>query len=496
MDPTEAAAPSFSAHSSAESPGPSSRSLIACFLFPMVALVLTTLIAAGAARSWPPGFTATLALMLFVLHVAFVGRKANPVDPVIWVPVAMLFFYFSTPAALWLAGVTGPSAHDAWMIGAPRHLEQGYVVALLTFVAFLSGIHMGGIDFAGGRAHPPDPAEYPIAIPCIVIAFGAVGMMMLGILLVGPGVVFGSYADRWLAQRQGADVRLLEVGFMFSQGATFGLLASYVGRRSITTLLAVALLGYLMLYSLLTGDRAAMFSCGMPAAWVFSRAIRRLPWIPVLTAAVVALLLLPVVKEYRENRRLDESKRASAAELASRAFAEAGSTALVYGHTLDFIPSQKGYDYGLSVVVSVLDLIPNVGLSTGKSFLPDPMSHSPSNWLTFTLNPNKWLGGGGYGFAIGAEWYFNFGIPGVLFGMMLVGAGLVFVRNRAMRSPMWLMASASVYLMMLLMVRNASGAPLKVGLWPLIGVLIVRSGLNFLVVRRERPRPDQAVPVR
>jgi len=458
--------------------------------------MLTALIAADATRSWPPGLTAIFALVLFVLHVAFVVRKANPVDPVIWVPVAMLFFYFSTPVVLWFAGVTDPNAHDAWMIGSPRHLEQGYVVALLTFVSFLSGLHLAGIDFAAGRAHPPDPPETPIAIPCIVIALAAAGMMMLGMLLVGPGVVFGSYAGRWLAQRQGADVRLLEVGFMFCQGATFGLLASYVGRRSITTLLAVGLLGYLMLYSLLTGDRAAIFSCGMPAAWVFSRAIRRLPWIPVLTAAVVALLLLPVVKEYRETRGLDESKEASAGDLARRAFAEAGSTALVYGHTLDFVPSQKSYDYGLSVVVSVLDLIPNVGLTKGKSFLPDPMMHSPSNWLTFTLNPYKWFEGGGYGFAIGAEWYFNFGIPGVLFGMMLVGAGLVFIRNRAMQSPMWLMASASVYLMMLLMVRNASAAPMKVGLWPLIGVLILRSGLSFLGSRRQRPRPEQVASVR
>ena len=49
-----------------------------------------------------------------------------------------------------------------------------------------------------------------------------------------------------------------------------------------------------------------------------------------------------------------------------------------------------------------------------------------------------------------------------------------------------LMASASIYLMLLLQVRNATSAPFKVALWPLIGVVIIRSVVGFVGLGRVR----------
>jgi len=479
----------------AGSPVAARRSLLGCTLFPFSALLLTMLIGAGAVHGWSPGLAALLGLASLALHAGLLIRRASPLDPLIWIPVAMLLFYFATPLAIGLDGPNSTLSYDAWDLGTSQHLSEGYFAALVTLVAFLGGAHLAGVTSAIGPARPAS-AGRQIRIPCMIVSMGGFAMMMVGIVVVGPALLFGSYGDIWHAKAGGLDVRLLEVGFLFCQGATLGLLASHGRGNSLTLLFGVGLAGFLILYSVSTGDRAALISFGMPAAWVFSRAIRRIPWAPVLAAAFLGLLVMPVIKEFRELRRVDETRRASVGTLLVRTLYETGSTAQVFGHTLDRIPSQKGYDYGTSMVTSVLDLIPNLGMSAGKRFLPDPRAHHASTWLTYTLNPAKWAEGGGYGFAIGAEWYFNFGLPGVLLGMGLTGYLVTRLRNRALGSPLLLMSTASIYLMMLLLVRNASSAPFKVALWPLIGVLILRSVMGLVGVGAERPASGQVAPIR
>ena len=48
------------------------------------------------------------------------------------------------------------------------------------------------------------------------------------------------------------------------------------------------------------------------------------------------------------------------------------------------------------------------------------------------LEPAKFFDGqSGYGYAYGAEWYFNFGFPGMLLGMMFTGWLTGFFRNNS-----------------------------------------------------------------
>jgi hypothetical protein len=112
--------------------------------------------------------------------------------------------------------------------------------------------------------------------------------------------------------------------------------------------------------------------------------------------------------------------------------------------------------------------------------------HDPDNWVTNVSNPVKYerlLGG--YGYALGAEWYFNFGLPGVLLGMILTGFATARMRGASRRSAMWLLTVTLFYGMMLAIVRNDLGYPLRTLLWPLVGMWILQAFWP-------RPRPRAA----
>jgi hypothetical protein len=248
-----------------------------------------------------------------------------------------------------------------------------------------------------------------------------------------------------------------------------------VTRRGSARLLGIALAGWIAVYALLTGDRAALFSCGLALGWVYSQRVVRISRAVVTAAAAIALLSVPVIKEYREWRSVRAATEVGVSALYGRAFGEMGSTVQVFSHTLALIPEHKPFSYGLGSLHAVASLVPNPFPTRGKSFLPDPLEHSPSVWLPRTINEGKFLEGGAYGFAIGAAWYFDFGVGGILVGMLLTGAFLAWSRNLAWRGSTALVFSALAYTAMILLVRNALGSPIKLMLWPFAALLGVRA---------------------
>jgi oligosaccharide repeat unit polymerase len=455
-------------------------------------------VSTGPEQPWPPGVSTGIAWIVFAIHVALVLRRLNPVDPAMWIPFAMVQFYFAMPIAVWISGRPNLSSYDLWNLGLPYHLTQGFVAGLVTLAAFIGGMHFAGLTSASGPARDREEAaasrHRSIALASFIVGGGGVAILALGVAIVGPGLVFGAYSDVWYAKATGLDIRLIQAGQMFAAGGAFGLLASHVPGQRAPTILGMIIAAFILMFTMLTGDRGFMMSFGIAAAWVFSRCVRRIAWPAIAVAALLGFLMLPLVKEYRESRSIDEAGTGGGREIAKNVFAELGQTHLIFGYTLDLIPEEKGYDYGMSFVYSILNAIPNPGLSRGKRFLPDPEKHAPGSWLSSTLNPAKYETGGGYGFAMGAEWYFNFGLPGLLLGPGLLGFLLVKVRNSAHNAPIYMMLSATVFQMLLLMVRNASGAAMKTGSWPFIGVLVVHGALRLTGLTYSRPARGPQLP--
>jgi hypothetical protein len=149
------------------------------------------------------------------------------------------------------------------------------------------------------------------------------------------------------------------------------------------------------------------------------------------------------------------------------------------------VPRQRGYAWGISYLDALLNLVPNVGLTAGRTWTFDPYKHAPSLVLTQAINPGYLEMGSGYGFSMAAEWHWNFGPMGVLLGMTLFGWLLTRTRNASFDSALMLAWSALLFAGLTIHVRNTIGLPIKFATWPVIGLWV----LTRLARSMGRPRP-------
>jgi len=432
---------------------------------------------------WGPGTSALLASLVFALHFLLSARRASALDPVVWVPVAMLIFYFGLPVAIELLGHSGPRGYNAMGEGLnlPRNLARGYCLSLLTITSFIWGIHLVGLrDLSAGPARNPN-RDNSLLPAGLVLTIGAMAMFSAGVAIMGPSVVFGRWVEYWEAKASGADPRLVDMGFVFWECGIFVLIASYDRRRKLINAFmwcSAALLAGILVQN---GNRSNLIQLAIGVGWCYSQRVRRIPPVPIATAAVVALLLVPVLKEWRDFRSVEISTRSSPIALAGKALYEMGSSGLIFPYTLDYIPSQKPYALGSSFLWAALGLIPNVGLTPRTQGFQSGDTH-PAEWLARTLSPNP-HSVVGYGYTMGAEWYFNFGTPGVLLGSALLGFLVTRLRNSAQTSSLKLVVSALAFAAMAGYVRNIIGYSLRFLVWPLWGLLLIRFILSLLVRR-------------
>jgi oligosaccharide repeat unit polymerase len=432
---------------------------------------------------WGPGGSTLAAWGFVAVHVVSCRRVLNAFDPVAWVPVLMLLFYMGLPISIHLFGV---GTYDSWGLGYPPRLDQAFAVALLCIATFILGTHLAG--FRNLSEVLPDGGVEPrsIRIPALCLLWGGFAMTLVGIAVTGADLLFGDYSTMRTAHATGAsDMRLFGTGQLFAQAGVFGVLATHNSRRKLMTWVALGLAALLVLLMIGTGDRGGLGALIFGTGWVYSLRVRRVPSWSVVAGFLFAFLMIPVVGEYRIYGDAKGAEQQSVAELVAGSFYEMGGTINVFCYTIDNIPSNKPYDWGLSYVAQILRLIPNFGIMVGGQTTPlSTINHDPSNWLTLTASPSKYyLTSARYGYAMGAEWYFNYGLPGVLVGMTLIGWVTGRFRNSARNNPFWLTVSALYVSMMMLLVRNSLAYPIRTMVWPLVGMLIIYA----LVPKRRKP---------
>ncbi len=438
-----------------------------------------------------PGTCAALAYVFFALHLFFVRGRISGFDPIIWIPVAMLLFYFGLPITNEVINRGNPIGYNTWEAGLSPNLERGFAAHVLSFAAFLFGTHLAGTrDLSGGPGtSKPDPS---LKLPSMIMLFGALGMIAIGVALVGPSVVFGTYDVWWDAKSLGADARGVDIGLVFAMSGIFGILATDDGRRG-RRYFALGMAGLIGLLLILKGDRSHLIGLGMGVGWCYSQRVRRISPTLVFALAFLALMAVPLLKEFREWRTIEYASSSSPRQLLAATFGEMGSSAMAFVYTLDFIPSESPYRWGMSYLGGALELVPNFGLTPGKSFVLTNVDYSPSAWITRELAPAWFDMGGGFGYSMDAEAYFNFGMPAVLIGMTFFGWLTARVRNSSQGSALKLVWSAMFLAAMSMYVRNIFGYPLKVAVWPIVGLFTIRFFLSLL--GGSQPRTTSVPPI-
>jgi hypothetical protein len=443
---------------------------------------------------WGPGTTAAIAWIAFAVHVAVSRRSLGAFDPAVWIPVVMLFHYFGTSVAVEVLDPERHPIYDFLGLGIPPMLNQGFILALLTFLSFLFGLQLGGLKPLGGPPPPAGPVDRRFVGAAWVLTIGSLLMAAAGIAILGPSMVFGSYHELKMAQKlASADTRFFFTGQMFATGGIMALLAcherDYPWRVRAAAVFAIGL----ALLKTFTGDRSGMSIIAFGCGWAFSQRVRRAPWWATIAGYTTMLFVIPMIGELREWRSIEYTKRMGAVSLFAQAWVDMGASVSVYCYTIANIPQHKSYDWGLSIVAAFVNNIPNVGLEPGRVFSLGGMEHNPGAWVTYVANPNKWeINKGGYANAIGAEWFFNFGMVGTFLGMVLTGFSMARVRTHSRDSPARLTTVCFFYAMLIGTVRNQLSYPLRIFLWPLVALWVLR----WLWPRRAalpRARP-RAVP--
>jgi oligosaccharide repeat unit polymerase len=275
---------------------------------------------------------------------------------------------------------------------------------------------------------------------------------------------------------------------VFANSAVYGLLASDDPKARWRRWFAYLLMPLLIAIAVQKGDRTGLIALGVGAGWCYTQRIARLRWAPVLAVAFVALIVMPVISEWRAQRSIERSTQAGVYELLGSSLYNMGSSVNALVYTLELIPREKDYAWGSSFWSAILQAVPNVGLTKGKEWAGK--GDTPSNWITWVINPIWASTGGGYGYSMSAEWYYNFGLPGLVLGMALTGWLVARVRNNARNSSLALTWSATLFAGVAIWSRNIVGHPLKVAVWPIIGIWAIHR-LLLLMRSRSASRPPR-----
>lgn len=457
-----------------------------------LALFAASVFWAGLGNPFGPAVACALAFGLFGVHMALLRKRLSPLDPLVWVPVSILLFYFGTPVVIEWLRIPVRFGYDSWQGGNALIVDRGYCVALFSLASLLWGIHLTGVRPLASRPQRDATMDRSLAPAALLFTLGSVALVLGGIAVVGPRVVFGLYQDWWDAKLLGADQRFIDVGTIFAYSGVFALLATDEPGARWRRWLAYGVALMVAVVAIQKGDRSGLIALGVGAGWCYSQRVARVRWAPALAAATIAVLLMPVVGEWRAQRTLEESKQASAIELLGSSLANMGSSVNAITYTVEFVPRLRGYYWGGTFSYAVLTAIPNFGLTKGKDFTKGTIYDTPSNWLTALVAPDWYANNGGVGFAMAAEWYYNFGFPGVWLGMALCGWILARARNQAYRSSLALVWSATLFGAMSIWVRNVLGTPLKIAIWPIIGLFVIDRVLRVLRGRAARPRASVA----
>jgi oligosaccharide repeat unit polymerase len=244
---------------------------------------------------------------------------------------------------------------------------------------------------------------------------------------------------------------------------------------------------------LLSGYRSAALFPLLVGTILWSKTGRRIPMGVAVAMVGVIVVAIPAVAILRASGTYEDLSGEKVSESIEKAdtantFVELGGTAGILAATLKLVPDSDPFRYGLTYVYALREAIPNIDFAARQSdrdvFLKrgatrDAMIDlTPSDWLTYKLEPIKFSNGEGVGFSAIAEPYLNFGYPGVMACFIIMGFLLGRLDQKILwAEPRWLLFCGAVFWPLVRTVRNDLNNFTKplVFLYLILGVWFVAS---------------------
>jgi len=221
-------------------------------------------------------------------------------------------------------------------------------------------------------------------------------------------------------------------GNLYLSGLIFALAGSTWRRLPSKTLLVLTALDIGV--SLFVGNRARamMLLCGFLFVW--TRRVGRIPrfvTVGLLVGATVTLSVVAVARNFPAGERIAAIRSISRMpEKSNAAFAvlqDMGTTFSATAYTVELVPQDRKFEWGMTYARSVLFLTPGLGRILNSSEKPVQLAA----WLIGEVDPVGAANNGGIGFSYIAEAYLNFGMFGAPIACSVIGflIALLFFRG-------------------------------------------------------------------
>ncbi|MEF2293183.1 O-antigen polysaccharide polymerase Wzy [Virgibacillus dokdonensis] len=173
------------------------------------------------------------------------------------------------------------------------------------------------------------------------------------------------------------------------------------------------------------GNRGYSISILLTAIWLYDNQIRKLPKRKLIFLSLLIVFIISVfyqMKSFTIQQKLnviDSMQYINLENMFLSLFEESSITYRTLIYTVQSVPIDKGFEWGLSYFWALTTLVPNIfGTSAHPSVI---FYENPSEWLAWTFSPEQASLGFGFGFSNLGEAYFNFGLVGIVFSNFAFG---------------------------------------------------------------------------
>lgn len=263
---------------------------------------------------------------------------------------------------------------------------------------------------------------YLSIIPVVATVVGAVQIAKSG----GYGSLFEQQAATGFAASAG-----VMADFIFP--GVYLIIAGGERKPALRIFAVIYLLGY-TLAKFTIGSRGAAVMPLLAMLWLWNSVVHPIPRsLLAAFAAVLLFVVFPVIGATRNDvagvdlfsiefltKTLTSVNNPLVASIA-----EMGFSATTIAWTMELVPKVRPFDLGMSFLVSILTLIPNIFSSGRHPALTMSGYDTPDNWLVGIIDPIFASQGGGLGFSFISEAYLNAG----WFGIIILGlVGFLFAK--------------------------------------------------------------------
>jgi oligosaccharide repeat unit polymerase len=403
---------------------------------------------------------AVIGLFLAVVQVALYRLSGRDwLHPLVF-PVFYMTVVFIAPV-LWVLG-TGRS------LGYIDHRSVSLrllVVLLTTVVTFA----LGAVLASRGRPSAAAPTSGTHYLRMRRIGRTLLVVVTLTRLIRVPLLLSVPYGAGQLEYDLNTWLNVVEGGLVFL-GVIFTAIANTQLYRKVFRRFDLGLFGLFAVLSLVTGSRGELVAPILFAAWARHSYVKPLRLRQILPVVALVFLLFQAVvlyrSEYRAGLPVSTSQPVSWIEGMLRSI---GTPVEITGTIVNTVPSQHPFVHGRTYLEAVVRQLP--GPASRALFGP------PTGTGTFVYRDILGIqtADAGFGFALPAEAYLNFGLPGVAGAGLLVGLAFGFAYRR--QAPIPSRAVHLLYPVLLatlpLALRSDALFQIKLVLYPILALAVV-----------------------